>query len=326
MARIVIAAATSRTAMLSIPPDLWPVMGEGDRRSRPLRDRQGRLHSYEEALAVADPAIAGEITPEANARKHAAAVAALDRLADALEQANPDVIVMMGDDEEENIHGDNQPSIAIFHGPSFPLKPVVAGPEKDPVSRASAWSFGEIARDYAVPVELALHVASYLMDAEFDIASSNALPAGAGMAHGFSFMYKRLFRERPVPIVPLIINSHYPPNQIAPRRAYNLGRTVRLALEAWPQDARVAVVATGGMSIGLVDAEMDRHVLGSLQKRDTSAIFALPRRWLEGRTGETYLLIATGGAAEHLTMDWQYFPGYRSPAGTGCGLGFALWR
>ena len=110
------------------------------------------------------------------------------------------------------------------------------------------------------------------------------------------------------------------------RERLNKSEFVRLALEAWPPDARVAVVATGGMSIGLVDAEMDRHVLDSLQQRDTSAIFALPRKWLEGRTGETYLFIATGGAAEHLTMDWQYFPGYRSPAGTGCGLGFALWR
>jgi hypothetical protein len=146
------------------------------------------------------------------------------------------------------------------------------------------------------------------------------------MAHGFSFMYKRLFRERPVPIVPLIINSHYPPNQIRPWRAYALGRAVHLALAAWPRDLRVAVVATGGMSIGLVDAEMDRHVLASLQRRDAAAIAGLPRKWLEGRTGETYLFIATGGAAEHLTMEWEYFPGYRSPAGTGCGLGFALWR
>ncbi|MEK7215579.1 MAG: hypothetical protein AAB289_08300 [Chloroflexota bacterium] len=326
MARIVVGAATSRTAMLSIPPDLWPVMGQGDRQGRPLRDRTGRLQTFEEALSLAGPAVAAEITPEANVRKHAAAVAALDRLADALEQADPDVIVQMGDDEEENIHGGNQPSIAVFHGPSFPLKPVIAGPEKDAVSRASAWSFGAIERDYPVPVDLAVHLASYLMDAEFDIASSNALPAGAGMAHGFSFMFKRLMRERPVPIVPLILNTHYPPNQIAPRRAYNLGRAVKSAVEAWPHDLRVAVVATGGMSIGLVDAEMDRHLLDSLQRRDTSAIFSLPRKWLEGRTGESYTFIATGGAAEHLTMDWQYFPGYRSPAGTGCGLGFALWR
>jgi 3-O-methylgallate 3,4-dioxygenase len=36
--------------------------------------------------------------------------------------------------------------------------------------------------------------------------------------------------------------------------------------------------------------------------------------------------MTAAGAAEHLEMDIvEYVPGYRTPAGTGCGLGFAVW-
>ncbi len=36
--------------------------------------------------------------------------------------------------------------------------------------------------------------------------------------------------------------------------------------------------------------------------------------------------IAVGGAVEHLDMTWShYVPGYRTPAGSGTGLGFAVF-
>ncbi len=37
--------------------------------------------------------------------------------------------------------------------------------------------------------------------------------------------------------------------------------------------------------------------------------------------------ITVAGAAGHLKNVWQeYIPCYRSAAGTGCGMGFALWK
>jgi 3-O-methylgallate 3,4-dioxygenase len=37
--------------------------------------------------------------------------------------------------------------------------------------------------------------------------------------------------------------------------------------------------------------------------------------------------IAVGGAVEPLDMAWShYVPGYRTPAGSGTGLGFALFQ
>jgi hypothetical protein len=44
-------------------------------------------------------------------------------------------------------------------------------------------------------------------------------------------------------------------------------------------------------------------------------------------TSETLNWIAAGGAVEHLAMDLiDYVPAYRSPAGTGVGMAFAVWR
>jgi hypothetical protein len=139
-------------------------------------------------------------------------------------------------------------------------------------------------------------------------------------------MYERLLTKRVVPMVPVIINVHTPPNQPTPRRCYQLGRAIRNAIEAWPADLRVAVIGTGGLSVGVLEEACDRAVLSALQNRDLDAINKLPRGWIQGSTGEVLCWIATGGALEHLKMTVEgYVPAYRSPAGTGTGLAFATW-
>ena len=62
------------------------------------------------------------------------------------------------------------------------------------------------------------------------------------------------------------------------------------------------------------------------KSRDIAALASLPRTWMQGSQGEVFCWIATAGAVEHLEMEvLDYIPGYRSPAGTGCGLAFARW-
>jgi hypothetical protein len=48
---------------------------------------------------------------------------------------------------------------------------------------------------------------------------------------------------------------------------------------------------------------------------------------MQESTGEVLLWIAAAGALEHLPMHvLDHIPGFRSPAGTGTGLGFAFWK
>jgi hypothetical protein len=323
MAKVVLGFACSRSPLTAVPPEYWARLGERDAvPGRRMHDRSGRQVSYNELLAAVDPSIESELTLEVFRRKFAAAQTALDTLATRLADADPDIVVVMGDDEEEYIHEDNRPAILVYRGRTLRRKVRPAPPDADPAALASARMWGETEADYPVASDLASHLVRYLIDAEFDVADSLRLEA---MAHGFGFMYQRLMR-RVVPIVPITLNVHTPPNQPTPKRCYDFGRAVRRGIEAWENPARIAVVATGGLSISVIDHELDQRMLEAARTGDPATLFALPRAWMQGSTGEVLCWIAAAGALEHLQMQViDYIKGYRSPAGTGSGLGFALW-
>jgi 3-O-methylgallate 3,4-dioxygenase len=53
---------------------------------------------------------------------------------------------------------------------------------------------------------------------------------------------------------------------------------------------------------------------------------SLPRNKLFAGSSEILNWVALAGAAEALDLHWsEYVPGYRTPAGTGTGMSFALW-
>jgi 3-O-methylgallate 3,4-dioxygenase len=286
-------------------------------------DEEGRRVTYDELLARVDPAVLSELALAVFQGKYRAIQQSLDTLAGSLAEVNPDLVVVMGDDEEEYIHEDNRPAILIYRGQALRLKPRPFAQDADPAGRASALMWGDREADYPVASNLAEYLVRYLVDAEFDISDSLRLEA---MAHGFGFMYKRLLTKRIVPIVPIILNVQTPSNQPTPKRCYEFGRAVRSALEAWENPARIAIVATGGLSISVVQPELDQRMLEAARTHDTATLFALPRTWMQGSTGEVLCWIAAAGALEHLRMEvLDYIKGYRSPAGTGSGLGFAMW-
>ena len=72
---------------------------------------------------------------------------------------------------------------------------------------------------------------------------------------------------------------------------------------------------------------LDRHVLEILARRDAEAVAALPLAQLDSGNSEIRNWIATAGAVEHLEMKLvDYVPSYRSEAGTGVGMAFAVWQ
>ena len=106
-----------------------------------------------------------------------------------------------------------------------------------------------------------------------------------------------------------------------------LGRAIRQAVEAWAPAKRVGILGSGGLSHFFVDEELDRHVLDLLAKKDGEALSALPAAKLESGNSEIRNWIATAGAVEHLEMKLvDYVPSYRSEAGTGVGMAFAVWQ
>jgi len=71
-------------------------------------------------------------------------------------------------------------------------------------------------------------------------------------------VYEYMLTGEDIPMVPVMINTFFPPNQPTPARCYALGRSLRKAIDSWDSDKRVAVIASGGLSHTIMDEEIDR--------------------------------------------------------------------
>lgn len=348
MAQIVLGIGTSHTPLLSLPPELWETYAQNDRRNPELLLPDGTAVGYDELLARAAPTIAAAAVPAQFFDQHARAQRALATLGQALADAAPDTVVIISDDQDEVLFDENMPSLAIYWGESMTIVPRRYSDQAPAVMKASAWGYGESEAEIPVDAALGERLIGYLVEHDFDVAHLRYLrsepggtigPAGyikrvrttpprrQGMPHGFSFVVTRLMRGDIRPILPIFQNTCYPPNQPTPRRSYRFGQAIRAAIEAWDEERRVAVVASGGLSHFVVDEELDRTVLKALAEKDGATLCALPRARLNSATSETQNWIAAGGAMEHLQFTLcDYLPGYRTPAGTGGGWAFGLWQ
>lgn len=129
-----------------------------------------------------------------------------------------------------------------------------------------------------------------------------------------------------LPIVPVLLNTYFPPNQPSPARCYRLGQAIRAAVDLWESDGRIGILASGGLSHFVIDQKLDALVLRACREKDRPALTSIPVRRLQSGNSEIRNWIAVAGAAEHLEVRWQdYVPLYRSRAGTGTGVAFAVW-
>ncbi|MET0487482.1 MAG: hypothetical protein ABW216_17395 [Candidatus Rokuibacteriota bacterium] len=129
-------------------------------------------------------------------------------------------------------------------------------------------------------------------------------------------------------LIPVTMNCTMPPIP-TPARAYEVGRTMRDILTAWPGRERIAVVATGGLShepggprYFWVDEEFDRWFLDLLKRGDHDTLLrecTLERMEAAGSGGTAELLAwvlvlaCTRGPADVLA----YMPAIAWRSGTG---------
>jgi len=326
MAQIVFGIGTSHTPMLNAPAEDWPRFIDRDG-VRDFLDKEGEPASYQDLLRRAGPHITAELTPERFAARHAEAQAGVDRLKDALRRAELDALIVVGDDHKELYQDDNMPALVVYYGNTIRNMPLNGFSGPDWARRATARYYEEKApRDYPVASELALHLINSLIDQEFDPVASDRLPEGKGEGHAFAFVRKRLMEDPELPVVPVLLNTYFPPTQPTPRRCYRLGQALRTAVESYPGDARIGIVGSGGLSHFVVDEALDHAVIDACRRKDAAALQSLPRKKLNSGSSEIRMWICAAGASEHLDVKWSsYTPGYRTPAGSGTGLGFLYW-
>jgi hypothetical protein len=317
MAKIVIGIGTSHSPQLSIRASDWDYLLKKD-------ETDPRL-DYPRLLKRARPGLESELTPEKFRQRDDACQAAIRTLGEALRASKADAVVIFGDDQQEQFHDDNMPTFAIYHGESIPVV-------KDNNHRPAGWKdaerrgWADTANQYGTEQELANHLIRSLVDAEFDIARCNKLREEIGVGHAFSFLYRRILPGSALPMVPVMVNTYYPPNQPTPKRCYAFGQAVRKAIESWDSDKKVALMASGGLSHVVIDEEIDALVIDGLKNKKPDVLFRLPRQKLRGGTSEILNWVALAGAMEDRELKYfEYVTTYRSPAATGCGMAFAYW-
>ena len=327
MARLVAAFGSSHSPALNSPAQDMADHARRDEQYPHHLDHEGNRVSYEQLLARAPKGI--DCSTETTAQRVAACERHLGRLARAIAESNLDALVVVGDDQKEQYFEDNLPAFLIYCGKSIVngvQEPAAGAPEYWRRARSQYYEPQE-PRDYPVAAQLALHIVESLVEREFDIAYGESLPRPRGEGHAFGFVHRRLLAGQCLPVVPVVVNTYYPPNQPRPGRCYRLGQALRASIESFPGSQRVGILASGGLSHFTLDEALDRRVLSSCRERNAAALAAIPLAKLNSGSSEIRNWIVAAGAAEGLETAWQeYEPLYRTPAGTGCGMAFMAWK
>lgn len=317
---------------MSMGPGLWEDHAQRDIHNSQLVGLDGEVHTYKDLLEFAKTRsdLVGQIQNDVYQDKHDRAQHGLAQISEALNDVSPDVVVIIGDDQHELFGSSGVPAIGIFTGESVcdePTPPDRLAQLSEGMRRARWTSHAEEHREHRVHSLLARHIVAELSSHDFDVTQVARQPFGSTIGHAFNFVRYRLHLGVEVPMVPVLLNTYIAPNVISPIRSYRLGQALRRAIESFDEQLDVVVIGSGGLSHFVVLEEFDRAVLSALKTRDVSSIARLSRRYFRSGTSEVLNWIAAGGALELLDMEViDYIPGYRSLAGTGTGMAFAIWR
>src|SRR5215831_6940036 len=172
-------------------------------------------------------------------------------------ETKPDVAIVVYNDHASAFSVEIVPTFALGCAAEFPPADEGWGPRPVPTVMGHP--------------ELASHIAQSVILDEFDLTICNKMEVD----HGLTVPMNLLFgspKEWPCPVIPLAINVVlYPPPTA--HRCYMLGKAIRKAVDSYPDDLRVVIFGTGGMShqiqgqrAGLINQDFDTRLLDNLSK------------------------------------------------------------
>lgn len=324
MAKIIRGFASSHGGMMTAPLSDWARWEE--------QDKQDPRFDYAGLLARARPGLELELTTERKQERHAAVLRGIEFCRSLLQKDDVDTYVVLSNPHGVTPTNQPAPTLGIYLSDAASRiartgnRPRHRGDRPD---RSRSPSSGqESGEDYPTNPELADHLMGSLIADGFDLSVIYQSEPSAGIeGHEFTNIYDMFLPDRSIPIVPFML-SRYRPNQATPARCFGLGKAIRRAIESWDSDARVALVASGGLSHQIIDEELDQQVIHALCTNDTEVLCSLPIDRLNGAPGtaETVNWVALAGAMDPLPMTLiDYIPCYRSRAGTGLAVTFGYW-
>jgi 2,3-dihydroxyphenylpropionate 1,2-dioxygenase len=190
-------------------------------------------------------------------------IAAMRLIGKNLEEAKPDVAIVIGNDHMETFFLSSVPTFAIMSG-----------------ERARAEFAG---RKYDLPVHqgLAEDLLDKLVNYNFDMSYSQ----DAVLGHAFAAVYEWVIEGRQIPVVPIFVNAYLPPLPTA-RRCAQLGKAIAEIIAGRPE--RVAIIASGGMShfpgtwkYPTPDFNFDYWAIAQMEKGNHEALLNLTSEQLD---------------------------------------------
>ena len=337
MADLVYGFASSHGPLLSMTPDTWELRSNVDRVR--MHQFRGSTLSFDEMLALRRSSyLIRQNEMDSRIADYQRSQRALDVLADRFAEVKPDVLVLVGDDQEEWFDASNQPAISVLCGESVVNRQYDASEYVEATGMDLAARGWRPPQDEIYPIEqdLAQHIIAQAIEDEFDVSVSARSPMDDKgplcITHSVGFIVRRIMRDRPIPIVPILQNTFWAPNRPKPGRSVAFGKSVSRAIRSWGggnADKRVAICASGGLSHYVVDEEWDRRMLNAMVMADEQAMRDEPDEMFRSGTSETKNWFAVACAAAHAGLKMtvvDYVPCYRTEAGTGSGMGFATWE
>jgi protocatechuate 4,5-dioxygenase, beta chain len=172
-------------------------------------------------------------------------------------KAKPDVVIGIYNDHASAFSVEIIPTFALGCAAEFPPADEGWGPRPVPVVKGHP--------------ELASHIAQSVILDEFDLTIVNKMEVDHGLTVPLNLMFGSP-KEWPCPVIPLAVNVvQYPPP--TGRRCFMLGKAICKAVESYPEDLKVVVFGTGGMShqisgprAGLINSKFDKAFLDNLSK------------------------------------------------------------
>ena len=149
-----------------------------------------------------------------------------------LAKAKPDVAVVFYQDHGLNFFLDKMPTFAVGAAPEYR-------------NADEGWGIPTVQPFRGDPA-LSWHLIEALVGDEFDVTTCQEMLVDHALTLPMALLWPG-GGDWPVRIVPIAMNHVQHPLP-SPRRAYRLGQSVGRALGSWPEDVRVVVIGTGGLS------------------------------------------------------------------------------
>ena len=297
MANLVGCAAMSHAPQLMLNPDYWHLLNT--RQSERLPDKPGMEKE----------------THEVKWSKWNSCMDAIGKLHAKIDALRPDVLIVVGDDQHENLIDDNMPPFTIF----------VGGEVEASVSlRYLNQAKSENRTKYRVDAKMSEALVNGLMDEGFDPSYSKKTRYDGGLGHAFARVLKFLSPQAQHAVVPVMVNTYYPPAPSA-NRCVNFGQALANVLRRFPGEQRVVIIGSGGLSHTKIDEQLDHAFIQALKQSDLNYMSAMPADILVEGTSEIRNWIVTAAAANRQGTMIDYLPLYRTTTGVGCAMGFAYW-